>query len=296
MAKFEAVEALDRAVARGAPGIRKIIVEAQLRLGVLVGPHVSAAIQDGRVNARIPAAVWNKLEKALSEIYGAGSPLEQVALLAVVAGMKEKPLKGLAIDIDDIVDRMDDYLERHGAVLVRDIRKSTREGINAVIRAAVNGGDTVREAAREIVKVRGFGLTKREQSSFLKWIEEAKAEAGKKRSVRRMVNVEYRRRLRRRGTLIARTEAYNAGNEARRQTWMAAEGEIGADYVQQWVARVFRSCPICLALHLKTAEIGGVFVSDAVAGSGRVYRLERPTAHPGCFCATRLRRRSEIKS
>ncbi len=308
---FEIIDAIDKAAALSIPAVRKIFDAAarELREGI-TDDEIEKALAGKAAGPILSSAAWELFAAKLAEMFAIDGPLAKTMAAAYRRGMKEAPLKGHALDFAELEKATARYLKRHGARLVKDVTRSTKRSIAVIIRSASRAGTTKR-AARAILKIKGFGLTRHETAQFDAWARRLYARAANPKSdlfelsareLQQRLNREYRRRLRHRAKRIANTEAYGAGNAARRELWTEAvdQGVLDADaYLLQWITRVIAVCPRCEALHEKTAKIvDGVFVSDPVEEgqfAGTVIRILRPTVHPWCYCAIRTVRRKDVE-
>lgn len=310
--KFEAIKALDAAVAKGrAPTQRMMLAAFERLLKGVTAKSIADAIAKRKAGPILDLEAWTAFSKVASEAFLPEGPVGDVYRSAIARGAKEAPLKAVPMDLDPLAKKAEQYLGKRGGRLIRDMTTSTRKGVVRLVQQTFSGPARTKEAARLILKRKDFGLTKKQTEAFTKWVAKLLEDAQNPRSARfdltakevnRKIDLEFKRRLRRRAKLIARTEAYNAGNEARLELWResVAQGHIDAEeYVLQWITRVIGVCPQCQAMDRKTAEIkGGLFTSDPVASgskAGQVLTAQRPTLHPACYCALRMIRRKDAK-
>jgi hypothetical protein len=304
--KFTVVPAIDRAALLAIPAIRKLFIAAVtgLRDGI-TDDQVADAIAGGGAAAILGnEEAWGVFASILGDAFVPEGPLSKAMAAVIRRTSAEAPLAGLALDQQAIRDAAARWLDRHGAAQVQQITESTRVGVKAVVEEAFAGPLSRREAARRLTKIKGFGLTQKQGADLGSWMERQKAtgkwDALTEREIQYRIDREFNRRVRERANVVAHTEAYDAGNQARIDTYRAAvdQGVLGAgDYLLEWITRGYNVCPRCDALDRKTAEIvGGVFVSDVVKEgkyAGQVLRVERPTVHPRCYCTLRSIARSE---
>ncbi|HAX82639.1 MAG TPA: hypothetical protein DCY40_08745 [Actinobacteria bacterium] len=303
--KFTVVPAIDRAALLAIPQVRQLFLAAVagLRDGIS-DEAVADAIDSGATAAILDDEAWGVFAQILGDAFVPDGPLSKAMASVIKRTSAEAPLLGLKLDQGAIRNAASRWLDRHGADRVRQITESTRVGVKAVLEEGFKGPLSRREVARRLARVKGFGLTEHQGQDLTRWMQRQKA-SGKwtsltEREIQYRIDREFGRRVRQRANTVAHTEAYNAGNQARRETYRAAidQGVIAAgDYVLEWITRGFNVCPRCEALDRKTAEIeDGIFVSEPVKEgkyAGQIIRVERPTVHPRCYCTIRSIARSD---
>ena len=319
--RFVPIPALDRAITAGLDEARRIFLRAADALQADLTLEQAAAIlaspdprprgssawrrfYNQRTEIVTSSAAWSGFLETLAEIFADSGPIWRVLDRARTLALREGPLRTADLEILALEEAAAVWMESAGADFVTAVEDSTRRGIRGSIARAFRGSESRRAAARRIVELRDFGLSPQLQEALARRSVELHQDLRAGRISERMLLWRLKQRHRKllgvRARLIARTEAIDAGNEARRQTWRAAvdAGELDADrYVAQWITRLSGVCPRCQALNLKTAELGGgLFVSDPVASgtlAGHILNVYRPTVHPGCFCGLRIVLRSQ---
>ena len=331
--RFEIIRALDEATTQGQPQSRRTLLEAfaelrraqasdmikaieeatgetsetlleaftELRRAQAAGTLTKAA-RDELVESVLESEAWDIFAASASDIYLPEGSVQETMTASVRLGLREVPLKGHEIDLAPLDRQILRYLERRSAKLVREISASTRAGMRRLLVSSFNKGSHA-EASRLILDRKDFGLTEHQTKHFQNWVEQLQKDSLNPRAKRfgtskklqnRLVDREFKRRLKNRADLIARTEHSTAGNVTRRELWAssAEQGELDdLKYILEWVTRAIGFCPRCGALSGKLAEIrGGIFVSDLGE------KVTSPTVHPGCYCATRIVRRGDLKA
>ena len=291
---------------RAIPGLRRIVVAAieELHDGISVS-EAERAIATRSTAPLLDSAGWARFEQALAIAFSPGGPLDAMTEAIIADSLKEQVLKGVQLDLQPIRERAAKWLEIEGADQVTRISNETKKALRELITKASRAPLSIEEAARQIIKTRGFGLSRPLQRQYLKYtgelVERWQAGDLTRRQVHHLAGIRFQRLKRERAKLIARTEANNAGNEARRLLWSEdkRQGEISsAEYILRWITRNIGVCPRCSALSNKTAEIDGEFVSDPVKSgryAGQVIRIKRPTVHPKCFCGVRMERKRGLR-
>lgn len=304
--KFTVVPAIDRAALLVIPAIRQLFLEAAGKLREIPDETVAAALDSGDASLVLDDEAWGVFVDVLTRGFLPDGPLAKAMARVVKGTAAGAPLKGLALDQAAIRDASARWLAEKGAGRVVQITDATRAGVRSILDQAFRQPASRRRAAREIAELNGFGLTEHQGRGLQRWMVDQRArgrwDALTEREIQYRIDREFRRRLRQRANAIAHTEAYEAGNQARIDTYRGAvdQGKLAAaDYVLEWITRGFNVCPRCRALDRKTAEIvDGTFVSDPVESgkfAGQVIRIERPTVHTRCYCTLRSRLRSDVE-
>jgi len=293
-------------VGRAATRSRILRAVAELREG-LSNEEVAAALRSGSGSPIFGSVAWQNFTAELALVYDVdtSNPMFKTIRRAAMSALRTGPVK--SIDFDSVAELAMSWMRRQGATLVTNVEEHTKQGIREVVSNAFREGQDTTVAARAIMDVKGFGLTRHQSVSLIRFTRElytggfpgSKTMSPAKR--RKLINQKHATYLRQRARTVAHTEGYNAAAEGQRLFWSeaAAQGELDREkFVLQWVTRMVRTCPRCIALHGKIAEIdGGAFTSDTIVGGGRFdgtrITVTRPTVHPRCFCALRLVPRPE---
>lgn len=296
---------------------------SQAEIAALVAAAV-AALREGIRRSEILAALaqrspapifesaaWDDLAAELAKIYGPDGPLSKTMKSAARSALRTPAIKGATdFSFDAVFARSRDWLDREGGRLITAVSEGTREAIREVVKNAFAEPLGIRDAARNILDIKGFGLNRPQSRSFNRWVEallSRQVEGSENLSgeqIQRLIDARYKKMLKQRARLIAKTESRNAAAAAQRELWSEAvdQGLLDADaYVLEWVTRVIRVCPRCIALAGAIAEInGGDFTSANIEGGGRFDGTQivvtRPTVHPDCYCALRVRRRPKARA
>lgn len=309
------IAGFDRSARISQAAIRALVLEAidQLREGIRRA-EIDAALEQRSPVPIFESAAWAAFGDTLAKIFATASddaPLLRTMKSAARRALRTTPVVDAgAFSFDPVFERAIEWLEREGARLVTVVSDSTRAAIRKVVQDAFAEPLGVRQAARRILDIKGFGLNQPQTASFEKFVRLAinrqlpGAEDATGKQIQRLIDVRYRKMLRQRARLIAKTESYNAAAAAQRELWSEAvnQNQLDAErYVLEWVTRVIRVCPRCMALSGKIAEIkGGSFTSDPVVGGGKYNGtqivVERPTVHPDCYCAMRVIERPKAEA
>lgn len=172
------------------------------------------------------------------------------------------------------------------AEAVTNVSRSTKAAIRAIVGDGFEQGLSPAKIAKQIQET--VGLDERRARGFEAWIARLQANPPdvNEAALQRMINREYRRRLRSRAMAIARTESSAAAAAAQNLIWESAieEGQISeTDYVREWIRiPAAKPCPICGPLRGRRARIRGYYV----APDGT--RYFRPPGHTNCLCGERL--------
>lgn len=309
MAADPIIAAYDAAARLGRPEVQRLAFEAfQILRREIHRNEVKAALQQRSPVPIFESPAWGSYREALLRI---SAQTDEGPLLRVMDAAFRKTLRvtpvadATAFEWEAVYDTAREWLDREGAKMVTGITDGTRAAIRRTVSEAFSETTSVRQAARKMLDIKGFGLTHRQAGGFRRYVQSAihrqlpGTENYTAKGIQRLIDVRYRKMLRQRAERIARTETYNAASAAQRELWgeAVAQRQLDADlYVLEWVTRPIRVCPRCIALAGKTAEIrGGVFTSDPVVGGGKFdgtqIVVERPTVHTGCYCALRVIRR-----
>lgn len=301
------LDLIDRAAAAGLPGIRRIVIEAfnELADGIAAGPIADSVASGSAGPIFAVVAAWEAFAAKLTEIFEPDGPLSSVMAKVQAGTISALPVEVPGLDIEAVNARSIAWLEREGGRLITVVTRNTQDAITDLVQAAFSGTESVQQAARRILRVKGFGLTRPQASSLARFtaglLDPEGAGAGlSAKKIRQLIARQQARMLKQRAGMIAQTEAYNAGNAAQGELWKEAalQGELDpAIYVMEWVTRVINACPRCEALDGTTAEItGGIFTSRPVASGsfkGQMIQVAAPTVHPRCFCTRRIIARAD---
>ena len=297
------LDLVDKAAALGIPGSRKIVLRAfdDLVDGIGVGAAAEAAATGSTAPIFELTDVWDEFDATLVSVFDPeDGPLVRTMARAVKDSLGDLAVPGAGLDVADVAAQSEAWLMRNGARLVTNVTGNTRLAITNVVQNAFAGPESVQAAAREIMRIKGFGLTVPQMSSLEKLTAGWMSEGLSPKTIERLGKKAHGAMLRRRARVVAQTEAYNAGHAAQGLLWKEATAEGGldpGDFVQEWVTRVIRVCPRCQALDGTVAEInGGTFTSRVVEDgsfAGQVIEIAAPTVHPLCFCARRIINRED---
>ena len=298
------LDLIDDAAAAGLPKIRRLVLEAfdELVDGIAAGPIAESVASGSAGPIFAVVSAWEAFADKLGEIFDPDGG----ALLGVIERIQESSIAALPVDVvgldmEAVAARSIAWLEREGAKQIAAITRNTRTAINKLVQDAFAGPESIQQAAKKILRSKGFTLDPRRAAAFEKYVAallDPKGPGGDltAKQIQRLINQKHRRMLRQRALMIAQTEAYNAGNAAQGEVWKEAVLQEHLDpalYVMEWVTRVINVCPRCQALDGTTAEItGGLFTSRPIDGGGKfngqVIQVASPTVHPFCYCTRRI--------
>lgn len=303
----ELLDILDQAAKLGIPGTRRRVLAALKRLrDGISSAAVEEAITSGSATPIFASVdAWSAFGEELLKIFGVDGPLARVMEAATEGAISALPAPVPGLELRIVHERAAAWLAREGGTKIRLIETNTRQAIVDLVQAAFRGPAGVQQAARDIARIKGFGLTPRQTESIIKWADAFRQANGSDLTARQIsarITGRHRHLIRERARVIAKTEAYNAGNAAEGELWQEAVAQDQLDpdlYVMEWMTRIVGVCPRCEALDAVTAEIGGVFVSRPIVGGGQwdgqVIEVEGPTVHPDCYCSRRIIRRDEAQ-
>ena len=297
----DVLQMIDKAAAVGIPAARANILEAFRQLtDPLTTTITEDAIASGSAVGITSAMDWVAFAETLNTIFGESGPLEKTWRSAARRTLAGMPVNVDAVEISEINTRAVAWLAREGGRLITVISENTRDAVTEIVQSVFLQPDSLANAAREIVKVKGFGLTRPQTTALRNYAAGLIADSIGKSRRRKMIDREFKRKLKHRAKVVAQTEAYKAGNVAQGEAWGAAvaAGNLSAnDWVLEWVTRVINVCPRCQALDGRVSEISnGIFTSRTVEGGtfdGQVVQVNAPPVHPFCYCARRLIKRAD---
>ncbi len=299
----------DRSVRLSRAAVSALFLQAmaELRTDITIG-EVEAALAQRSPLPIFESKAWVKFRDTVGAIFSTATdgPLMRTMISAARSAFATSPVADPAgFSFDLVFERAIEWLEREGAKFVTVIDTQTRDGVRIIIQRAFAEPLSQRQGAREILKLKGFGLNRPQSASLANFAAKLKAgelpefpgsENFSDKEIRKMIEKRYQVLRKRRARVVAHQEPAEAASAAQRLLWdeAAAQRQIDTElYVLQWVTRIIRVCPRCIALSGKTAEIvGGTFVSDPVIGGGSVggtvIHASRPTLHVDCHCGLRI--------
>ncbi len=303
--KKDAVKSFERAARPGQRGVISIAQAAMIALGEGIDEETIAAALANRSAIPIYGSQgWSDFISELTKIYEVADDSPIFVAMKKAAQEAHAVLPGPFVDpaafqFERVFDRARSWMRLNGAQRVTAITASTRKAIQAVIDDAFAEPLGVQQAARRMLDIKALGLNDQQRMTLMKYGRQLEVEGGKPAAIQSKMRTRYKQLRRKRARLIAKTESYDSAAAAQRQLWVEAvqQDQLNVEnYLLEWVTRVLRVCPRCIALNGKTAEIeGGQFVSDTIVGGGKFdgtqIVVERPTVHPDCYCAMRMIRR-----
>lgn len=175
------------------------------------------------------------------------------------------------------------------AVAIKRIKAGGFTAVREQVARGFEAGRSPAQIARSLVD--SIGLDARRAEEWERWLAKLADNSPDltEKQLQALIDKEYRKRLRARADVIARTEIANASGEAQELIWRRAvkEGQLNPDaYVRVW-RRLARQkfCKICSPLdHQRARLIRGYFVG----ADGK--RYTRTPGHPNCLCGVALER------
>lgn len=177
--------------------------------------------------------------------------------------------------------------QRQAANRVTAMGSQGRRVIRTLVTAALAGGASNPRLASAMVGT-GLGMNYPQARAHEKVWRQLRDSVGrgdmKQATALRRLEADRKRKIRRRGRTIARTETSDARGYARQRAWSdaARSGKIKAD---EW-QKVWRTSAdefvdeVCVPLNGATATVNGAFFTGD----------RRPPKHPNCRCTVTLRR------
>jgi hypothetical protein len=181
---------------------------------------------------------------------------------------------------------------------VSDFARETERGIRLSLsrffdKSTTGGAADIEAAAARIARIKGFTINSRQAESFKRIIAEMASRRYPgtadmtARQIQLLINRTYKTMLMQRARMIARTEISEAVNLSKRAVWSDASlsGRLNGNLYEIVWRRFGDSCPRCIAMDGRTAEVsGGNFLSSTVIGGGRYngtqITMYSPPVHP----------------
>jgi len=182
--------------------------------------------------------------------------------------------------------------EEIGALAIKRIAAAGRQAVKEAVARGFEEGLSASQVATSLVN--SIGLDARRAEALEKWLRALGEDPPdwSEEELQRQIDLEYKRLLRERAKVVARTELANAAAQGQQILWERAikEGKLNSEtWVRVWLRTPRpKQCPICDPLRGKRARlIGGYYVSS----TGK--RYARPPGHPNCRCGERLERATQ---
>ena len=255
--------------------------------GALDASTLALALQHGALPAE--HALWSawhgvtqeQTRLPLQSLFQSAAQRIQDALTPGLQQLLEAP--GLRFDVPtpDMTTFIDQYV---GQQLVA-VTETTLAQVRQVVRAAVAGGRTIQQEARELRAV--VGLTPRQTAAVDALRQRLTDEGRSEAYITSQVEVAADRGIRLRAQQIARTESMRVANAAQQQLNEQAQedGWLPADQKRQWlVTPDQRLCPLCKPI--PEMNPGGVALDEPFQTPEGP--LDLPPLHPLCRCTTTL--------
>ena len=210
-------------------------------------------------------------------------------------------LRQLTIDFTvDARDRAAKWAETHGFDLLTDETRKTREAMETLAGRLFRGEEPMKEAARLIAGIKGFGLSPRLEAQLHKKVAEWTADPDvNRRTATRRARKLHKRLLVRRASDVWAFVKRDAVMEGARQAWEVglSVGEIEPTRRLVWIhpgpTRPGHPCPRCGSLVGTTTTILSNFTGKPVRGGGKLdgtlITRRRPPLHNLCDCELVIR-------
>lgn len=218
------------------------------------------------------------------------TPEVRKTLRSVYEAAGEKPPLPVSgtMDFDIVNPRAIEYIKNEVGLLITNVNAETISAVRDTIRTGFENGRGPRVMAEEIAEY--IGLNRKQAGSFIKYKDSLTAKGLSSKRVEQLTGNYYKRLLKERGLLIARTEGINAASAGYREQLIQAseQGLLDANkWLIEWlVTPDDRLCPLCRQMSGKRREITGTYQSGPGAGK------KCPTLHPRCRCSERTVRRA----
>lgn len=200
------------------------------------------------------------------------------------------PVRAL-MDFDIVNPRAIDFIRNEVGNLITNVNLETVNAVRDTVQRGFEQGRGPRVMAEEIQEY--IGLNSRQAGAFMKYKTSLEAKGISSGRLEQLTTNYYKRLLKERGLLIARTETINAAAGGYREQLIQAKEQDLLDsskWEVEWlVTPDDRLCPLCKQMRGKRRPIDGVYTEGPGAGK------KCPTLHPRCRCAERtIRRKSNI--
>ncbi len=273
----QVLELIDLAAALAIPDVRRAFTAAlRSALTPSVQHAFNAAVGSGDLEGALSAIPWEEFSTALQAVYGPDGPLvkmfgagSDLAARLVMPLIQPGESASLPLTFQDYAPRALDYLQDRGLKLVTLVTEEARSALRAVLEAAftdpMNTDATaraVRDVLQEAVQDGGLiGITTRQAETLNRYVESLAEDPDlSAEQIQQLVDRRHRKMVKQRATMIARTEAYNAGNQGMVDAWRALD-DSGT---------------------VRIAGLDAEFVSDLGE------RAIAPEIHPSGYCTQRL--------
>ena len=187
----------------------------------------------------------------------------------------------------------------HGATVLVEETAKTRLAFETLSRRLFTGEEPMKEAARLIVKIEGFGLSPRGEAQLQRKVVEWQAGGVNARTTQRRARKLHKKLLLRRAKDVWEFTKRSAIYEGARQAWAEglSVGEIDPARRLVWSHEPTgpgHPCPECASLIGTTTAILEHFTGRAVVGGGprregRALIQRRPPRHNRCDCFLEIR-------
>lgn len=253
----------------------------------VVTPEIEQAIEDafdaGRLDQIENLIGWDGIEPTMQESF------EDAVLGTMDAGAEaaRKHLPGnlaqeLSFDVKN--PRVIQFARQESSRLVTQVSEKTKTAIRHVIAEGFEQGITPAESARRIMEI--VGLTDGQAQSVQNLRTRLIARGSTELEANKQAGVAARRALRRRATLIARTETIRSASAGQNALWRQGQtvGLLAQNATREWIVTPDDrlDTEVCLPMAGQRRGLSEAFET----GTGNT--VTQPPAHPGCRCAMGL--------
>jgi len=252
---------------------------------LIIGPEIEAAVaagfSDGDFSAIERVLNWKGIEGPMSEAFRAA-----IASTMLAAGRAGEPFMPLGVELTfDITNPFATEFAREQSMnLVRQISDDTLQGLRHIMKQAYDDGLPPRESARRIMDV--IGLTEN-QTISVETFRVKQLALGVSEDVAEKSTAKFARKvLKRRATVIARTETIRSASMGQQALWDQAVsgGLLSRDTKRVWIVTPDDRLDTVMCLPMADQTVG--LEQPFVTGTGA--EILTPPVHPQCRCAIAL--------
>ena len=261
--------------------IEDTVEEAMFGLLLLALLESTDKIILSRFTSQDFATIQDSFRDKTSEVY---PKLSDAAQKAIDAGVKrtvaQTSLKNLSVDHSARV--IQDHINAVLSSNMRQVLETNQRSFRRILEIADQKGWPEQEIARRLKRY--YGLIPSHIDTVVNMENALLAEGTSKKTVQKQVQTKIDQLIEWRMKLVAATVATDIveGSKAVAFSYLFDEGQIGPDYVKQWVSVIdSRTSDICLSSNRMTAEINSPFPNG----------FQYPPAHGNCRSSIRLIKR-----
>lgn len=221
----------------------------------------------------------------LLEDAGLDIPFEDLEPLLVRGTVEGAKTASRIVALDAERPQLMEWVRSHGAELVRDTTRTSRQAIKSIITSGVDGGRHPARMAKDIRAIVGLddrsAMAVERRRTMLLEREDMPAERAHAAADRYAEKL-----LKRRAENIARTESMTCVNAGRAGLWqqLAETGALPSDQLKEWDTSLDDAVcrDLCRPMHGKRIPVGHMW--ELPDGS----KVLSPPSHPGCRCSELL--------